>query len=110
SREPVAISQTDGTEPVRPLLALPSDVRISFDSVQNGSQTRWSRVRTADAALQKHLAELANLLETRSFASVPFVPKEKAQGRLYILTSSRTFSHAETEFLAQAAAQMAAAV
>jgi len=54
-------------------------------------------------------AELANLLETRSFACVPYSPNDALVGRLYIMSSSKSFSNADTQFLAHVARQMASA-
>ena len=103
-------------ELARPLLGLPSGLKASFDSRGEWRGAPLPRVRAweaekrvGNAKIEASCNELANLLETRSFACVPYVPNPETQGRLYILASSHSFSDAEIAFVAHAAAQMAAA-
>jgi signal transduction histidine kinase len=110
-RSDVARSPKARTDEVReelalPLVDLPPMLRTAFDAKQ------WRAfVLLPDhekETLEAQCRALANLLETRCFATVPYQPREAMVGRLYIMSSARPFTQAETEFLAHVAAQMAA--
>jgi signal transduction histidine kinase len=87
-------------ESARALLELPATAAISWDPERP----------TADVAVNKICMRLANLLEARCFASVPYGQKEGASGRVFLVSQKRCFSAAEVEFLAQVVDQVSAAV
>jgi signal transduction histidine kinase len=100
-----------------PLLDLPASVCVSYD----GRSAWWLPLRSPrlhawepgmprrDNALRGQCTELANLLEARSFASVPYRQTDGISGRLYLM-GRRSFNHADTQFLSQVADQMATAI
>ncbi len=60
-------------------------------------------------AFEKEAAEWANLLETQAFVTVPFT-HDGTTGRLFLTTTNGWFTHADIEFLAQAADAMATVI
>ena len=60
-------------------------------------------------AFEKECAEWANLLETQAFVTVPF-SHDGTTGRLFLTTANGWFTHADIEFLAQAADTMATVI
>lgn len=104
-------------ELAQPLLSLPPDVRVSFDSRPRPLRP-YPRFFRAWATEKKRCGNisaedcqpLANLLEASSFASVPYRPTAGMVGRLFLTSTARRFSEAETEYLAQVATQMATAL
>jgi signal transduction histidine kinase len=99
-------------ELARPLLGLPPALRMCFDA--DRARRACSLLPGGDAdhdreAIEAHCLGLANLLETRRFASVPYQPAAGMTGRLYVISPAQGFTRAETEFLGHAATQLAAA-
>ena len=117
---PFAVFPPDkvSTDLAWPLLDLPSDVCVAYD----GRATRWLPSRAArvqvwhkggmrrDHGVRTNCMEVANLLEARSFVSVPYRQTEGITGRLYVIANRRSFAHADAQFLAQVASQMASAL
>jgi signal transduction histidine kinase len=58
----------------------------------------------------RQATELANLLETAAFASVPYRQTDAITGRVYLLGEHHAFTQAETQFVSQLANHMATAV
>lgn len=84
----------------RELLALPGDLSASWPS---------ARVRR-DAAAADPCRRLANLLEARSFITVPYRPREGAPGRLYLVDARRPLAPSDVAFLGQAVGQIASSI
>ncbi len=100
-----------------PLLDLPPSLCVSFDARQAWWLPRAPRLLAWELGctrrehpVRKQAAELANLLEAPAFASVPYKQTDGISGRVYLIGAKRAFSHADTQFLAQVASQMATAV
>lgn len=101
----------------KPLLGLPATARVSFDHRPRPLRAfpRFCRAwgpkkKRCDKVSREDCQALANLLEASSFASVPYKPTQGLVGRLFLTTGMRRFSEVETEYLAQVATQMAAAL
>ncbi|HEV3007413.1 MAG TPA: histidine kinase, partial [Burkholderiales bacterium] len=86
-------------ESTQALLALGPDAALA-----------WQAKRTRDAAADERLRRLANLLDTRCFATVPFPQREGLAGRLYLAGGRCPAAGAQLEFLRQVVTQIAAAV
>jgi signal transduction histidine kinase len=81
------------------LLARPADESLVWDVRQRRDRPH--------AGLGK---DVANLLETSCFATVPYVHPSALTGRLYVAGNRRRFGRSALELLRQAAAQIAASV
>jgi len=98
-------------ELARPLLGLPPALRMCFDADRARPCAFLPHGETDPdrPALEAHCRALANLLETRRFASVPYQTAAGMTGRLYVISPARRFTRADTEFLGHLTAQLAAA-
>jgi signal transduction histidine kinase len=93
------------------LLALPSDCAVKFCAGRLFFRSRASVTahlsdpspRLADGA---QLEGLANLLETRSFMSVPLHSRNRAIGRLYLISQSLHHRDSDLRFLEGAMSQV----
>jgi signal transduction histidine kinase len=99
------------------LLGLPASVAILYPSTPRGWLRRDPGHAAWDAASGRmamvspeKCRRIANLLEVRSFASVPYGQTVGLPGRFYLLGGEGMFTPSDTEFLAQVAEQIAAAV
>jgi signal transduction histidine kinase len=99
---------------VKPLLSLPTQLRAFY----GGPAWRFAGTRRfagwepgeerCAKALGSSCAELADLLDTRSFATAPYQHADGSFGRIYLIAPRRRMdAEVDTGFLAQAADQMA---
>jgi signal transduction histidine kinase len=101
----------------RPLLSLPPGVHAFVDAMPLWSRGRprrfiaWEaeRVRCA-RGLRTRCLELAELLEARTFATVPYEHADGRVGRLYLVDPRQRLSEADVAFLAQVVSQIAITV
>jgi signal transduction histidine kinase len=99
------------------LLRLPESVGAAWrDPAQ--SRWPWRRVYVAHdielhapaADLRDECAALANLLDTRSYVTVPYSQRDGVTGRIYLTSEARSFGQTDIDFLAQAAEAIAVVV
>ena len=95
-----------GREAVEPLVRVPIGAAMIYT---RGRQWRRTIARAYDHETLKALciapsefAELANLLETDSFISLPLYRRDQPVGRLYASSSRHSYASTELEFLRQA--------
>jgi signal transduction histidine kinase len=62
------------------------------------------RAALCDAAV---CTRLANILDTRSFITVPYAQRDGTEGRLYLTSASRSYSTSDGDFLVQFSATVA---
>ncbi|MGH8729891.1 MAG: hypothetical protein ACREV9_17420, partial [Burkholderiales bacterium] len=110
--KPVLLSQPVPEEMSKVLLALPSQCAAVFNARRRwrlGRVARW-QVHCTDAdhsePASKAGQEAANVLDTRSFVSVP-LQRLSGDGRLYVTSGTRTFGQSDMHFIRQLAAQLA---
>lgn len=96
TREPLVLTEDSARE----LLALPAELSVSWPS---------SRLQR-DAVAGDACGRLANLLESQSFVTVPYRPREGAPGRLYLVNPLRPLAPSDIAFLGQSAGQIAASI
>lgn len=101
----------------KPLLGLPADTRVSFDSRHRPLRAyprffhAWGpEKKRCEKVSSEDCQALANLLEAPSFASVPYKPTQGLIGRLFLTSATRRFSERETEYLSLVSTQMATAL
>jgi signal transduction histidine kinase len=110
--KPLLLSQPVPQEMSRILLAVPQQCAAVYNA-----STRWSfnrraswQVHCIDAAHPEPGAKLgeeaADMLDTRSFVSVP-LQRNAGGGRLYVTSSRNTFMASDMHFIRQLAAQLA---
>lgn len=89
------------------LLALPVDQALLYgdESGPFGAsgprcEVLWAQATSGPCDVQSCI-RIANILDTRSFITVPYAQRDGTEGRLYLNASRRIFSSADTEFLLQ---------
>ncbi len=96
-----------GPEAAAPLVRTPSDVALIHSkprhfwqrAIAGGYDHASGQPRPVDAL---ELEELANLLETDSFVSLPLYCRDRPVGRIYATSRRHRYAPAELEFLQQA--------
>jgi signal transduction histidine kinase len=98
------------------LLALPAQMRITFDARPNLAARApvlhaWGPDgEPCSTACANECTELSTLFEAPLFATVPFKNGEAHPGRLFLIAPQRRLSAADAEFLSQVTTQIATAV
>jgi signal transduction histidine kinase len=96
-------------KPDHPLIRLPGDFAVIYSEIR-----RWNRFGKAKnyfvfepengARIDEPLRNgevLADLLNTKSFISVPFNQRETAAGRLFLTSETKVFDFSDVDFLRQ---------
>jgi signal transduction histidine kinase len=90
-----------------PLLKLPGEKTIIYYDLERKPFGRAANFLVYDSATGERIKAasrrdgevLADLLETKSFISVPLYRRESFAGRLYLNSQKKIFSHSDLEFL-----------
>lgn len=91
------------------LLRLPESVGAAW---RDPADSRWLRyrayvahdleLRAQTGDFRDECAALANLLDTRSFVTVPYAQRDGTAGRIYLASGAGSFRQTDIDFLAQA--------
>ncbi len=91
-----------------PLITLAGDYAVIYSDSKNSWLAKKEKYVVFNPKSGKQIEEpqrngelLADLLETKSFISVPLHQREAIAGRIYLTSLTRNFNYSEVEFLTQ---------
>ncbi|WP_420474554.1 sensor histidine kinase [Noviherbaspirillum sp. ST9] len=100
-----------------PMLRLPPTLGAFFHTRTSGFLLGWRGYAAWDLVSKQrsrdHLADcqaLANLLDTNTFVTVPYVQRDGTSGRLFLSGARRGFDYSDITFLTQTSAALATVV
>jgi signal transduction histidine kinase len=101
----------------RQLLFLPESLAVAYHDPGTPGWRRGVRLVAWDLDMRTHTGgfpnackSIANLLDSRTFMTVPYSQRDGTAGRLFLTSANRAFTLSDIEFLAQAAATISPVV
>jgi len=85
------------------LLSFPANFSARYEETPRGWR-RWfarPRLTSRDEAMTEQCEVLANLLDTTSFLTVPYVQRDGTEGRAFLTAGKRSFDASDVDFFAQ---------